>query len=146
MGDISHSRVARSLTEGLKIMNTGNVTLISPDEFKPDMANFPNTQFEEDPKQGLCDADVIVTLRVQKERIESDESSLSLEEYSNEYQLSQEKLALSKPDAIVMHPGPMNRGIEISNEVADGKQSVILKQVENGVAVRMAVLSEILKQ
>ncbi|GIS40698.1 MAG: hypothetical protein Ct9H90mP13_05440 [Pseudomonadota bacterium] len=110
------------------------------------MANFPNTQFEEDPKQGLCDADVIVTLRVQKERIESDESSLSLEEYSNEYQLSQEKLALSKPDAIVMHPGPMNRGIEISNEVADGKQSVILKQVENGVAVRMAVLSEILKQ
>ena len=146
MGDISHSRVARSLTEGLKIMNTGNVTLISPDEFKPDMANFSNTQFEEDPKQGLCDADVIVTLRVQKERIESDESSLSLEEYSNEYQLSQEKLALSKPDAIVMHPGPMNRGIEISNEVADGKQSVILKQVENGVAVRMAVLSEILKQ
>ena len=146
MGDISHSRVARSLTEGLKIMNTGNVTLISPEEFKPDMANFPNTQFEEDPKQGLCDADVIVTLRVQKERIESDESSLSLEEYSNEYQLSQEKLALSKPDAIVMHPGPMNRGIEISNEVADGKQSVILKQVENGVAVRMAVLSEILKQ
>ncbi len=146
MGDISHSRVARSLAEGLNIMNTENVTLISPKEFKPDMDDFPNTQFEEDPKQGLCDADVIVTLRVQKERIESDESSLTLEEYSNEYQLSQEKLALSKPDAIVMHPGPMNRGIEISNEVADGKQSVILKQVENGVAVRMAVLSEILKQ
>ena len=146
MGDISHSRVARSLAEGLIIMNTENVTLISPKEFKPDMANFPNTQFEEDPNQGLCDADVIVTLRVQKERIESDKSSLSLEEYSNEYQLSQEKLALSKPDAIVMHPGPMNRGIEISNEVADGKQSVILKQVENGVAVRMAVLSEIFNQ
>jgi len=146
MGDISHSRVARSLTEGLKIMGTGNITLVSPEEFKPDMTNFPNTQFKKDPSEGLRDADVIVTLRVQKERIESDENSLSLEEYSNEYQLSQDKLALSKSDAIVMHPGPMNRGIEISNEVADGEQSVILKQVENGVAVRMAVLSEILKQ
>lgn len=146
MGDISHSRVARSLTEGLKIMGTGNITLVSPEEFKPDMTNFPNTQFEKDPSEGLSDADVIVTLRVQKERIESDENSLSLEEYSNEYQLSQDKLALSKSDAIVMHPGPMNRGIEISNEVADGEQSVILKQVENGVAVRMAVLSELLKQ
>ncbi|HJL80826.1 MAG TPA: aspartate carbamoyltransferase, partial [Gammaproteobacteria bacterium] len=82
----------------------------------------------------------------QKERIESTESSLSLEQYSNEYQLSEDKLALCKPNAIVMHPGPMNRGIEISDQVADGKQSVILKQVENGVAVRMAVLTQILKQ
>ena len=146
MGDISHSRVARSLTEGLNILNAANITLISPEEFKPNMANFPNTNFEKDPNKGLSDADVVVALRVQKERIESCENDLSLDQYSKIYQLSQDKLKLCKPDAIVMHPGPMNRGVEISNEVADGKQSVILKQVENGVAIRMAVLTEILKQ
>jgi len=146
MGDISHSRVARSLTEGLNILNAANITLISPEEFKPNMANFPNTDFEKDPNKGLSDADVVVALRVQKERIESCENDLSLDQYSKIYQLSQDKLELCKPDAIVMHPGPMNRGVEISNEVADGKQSVILKQVENGVAIRMAVLTEILKQ
>ena len=146
MGDISHSRVARSLTEGLNILNAGNITLISPEEFKPDMNNFPKTDFEKNPKKGLSDADVVVTLRVQKERIESSDNDLSLDQYSKIYQLSQDKLELCKPDAIVMHPGPINRGIEISNEVADGKQSVILKQVENGVAIRMAVLTEILKQ
>ena len=71
---------------------------------------------------------------------------MSLEDYAEKYQLTIDKLELCKPDAIVMHPGPINRGVEISNEVADGKQSVILKQVENGVAIRMAVLTEILKQ
>ena len=144
MGDISHSRVARSLAEGLHIMNTRNITLISPEEFKPEMSFFPSASYEEDPNKGLPDADVIVTLRVQKERIESSESNLSLEQYSDEYQLSKDKLELCKPDAIVMHPGPINRGIEISDRVADGKQSIILKQVENGVAVRMAVLTQIL--
>ena len=144
MGDISHSRVARSLVEGLDIMNTRNITLISPEEFKPEMSFFPSASYEEDPNKGLSDADVIVTLRVQKERIESSESNLSLEQYSDEYQLSKDKLELCKPDAIVMHPGPINRGIEISDRVADGKQSVILKQVENGVAMRMAVLTQIL--
>ena len=144
MGDISHSRVARSLAEGLHIMNTRNITLISPEEFKPEMSFFPSASYEEDPNKGLSDADVIVTLRVQKERIESSESNLSLEQYSDEYQLSEDKLDLCKPDAIVMHPGPINRGIEISDQVADGKQSVILKQVENGVAMRMAVLTQIL--
>ena len=144
MGDISHSRVARSLAEGLDIMNTRNITLISPEEFKPEMSFFPSASYEEDPNKGLSDADVIVTLRVQKERIESSESNLSLEQYSDEYQLSEDKLELCKPDAIVMHPGPINRGIEISDRVADGKQSVILKQVENEVAMRMAVLTQIL--
>ena len=144
MGDISHSRVARSLAEGLDIMNTRNITLISPEEFKPEMSFFPSASYEEDPNKGLSDADVIVTLRVQKERIESSESNLSLEQYSDEYQLSEDKLELCKSDAIVMHPGPINRGIEISDRVADGKQSVILKQVENGVAMRMAVLTQIL--
>ena len=144
MGDISHSRVARSLAEGLHIMNTRNITLISPEEFKPEMSFFPSASYEEDPNKGLSDADVIVTLRVQKERIESSESNLSLEQYSDEYQLSEDKLELCKPDAIVMHPGPINRGIEISDQVADGEQSVILKQVENGVAMRMAVLTQIL--
>ena len=83
MGDISHSRVARSLAEGLHIMNTRNITLISPEEFKPEMSFFPSASYEEDPNKGLSDADVIVTLRVQKERIESSESNLSLEQYSD---------------------------------------------------------------
>ena len=146
MGDIRHSRVAKSLAEGLSIMNTGKVVLISPEEFRPDMNEFPGTEYVADPIRGLNDCDVVVTLRVQEERIESNENGMSLEDYAEKYQLTIDKLELCKPDAIVMHPGPMNRGVEISNEVADGKQSVILKQVENGVAIRMAVLTEILKQ
>jgi len=146
MGDIRHSRVAKSLAEGLSIMNTGKVVLISPEEFRPDMNEFPGTEYVADPIRGLNDCDVVVTLRVQEERIESHESGMSLEDYAEKYQLTIDKLELCKPDAIVMHPGPINRGVEISNEVADGKQSVILKQVENGVAIRMAVLTEILKQ
>ncbi len=146
MGDIRHSRVAKSLAEGLSIMNTGKVVLISPEEFRPDMNEFPGTEYVADPIRGLNDCDVVVTLRVQEERIESRESGMSLEDYAEKYQLTIDKLELCKPDAIVMHPGPINRGVEISNEVADGKQSVILKQVENGVAIRMAVLTEILKQ
>ncbi len=146
MGDIRHSRVAKSLAEGLSIMNTGKVVLISPEEFRPDMNEFPDTEYVADPIRGLNDCDVVVTLRVQEERIESNENGMSLEDYAEKYQLTIDKLELCKPDAIVMHPGPMNRGVEISNEVADGKQSVILKQVENGVAIRMAVLTEILKQ
>lgn len=144
MGDICHSRVARSLSEGLSTMNTGKVVLISPDEFKPNMNDFPNAKYHADPIEGLSDCDVVVTLRVQKERIESNKNGISLDDYAKQYQLTTEKLALCKSDAIVMHPGPMNRGMEISNEVADGEQSVILKQVENGVAVRMAVLAQIL--
>ena len=127
-------------------MNTGKVVLISPEEFRPDMNEFPGTEYVADPIRGLNDCDVVVTLRVQEERIESHESGMSLEDYAEKYQLTIDKLELCKPDAIVMHPGPINRGVEISNEVADGKQSVILKQVENGVAIRMAVLTEILKQ
>lgn len=145
MGDIAHSRVARSLVEGLKILETGRVVLIAPDEFEPDLKKFSNVEFTTKPEVGLCDTDVVVTLRVQKERIASDKNGISLEDYSETYQLTNEKLNLCNQDAIVMHPGPINRGIEISNEVADGEQSVILKQVENGVAVRMAVLTEILK-
>ena len=109
------------------------------------MKKFSNVEFTTKPEVGLCDTDVVVTLRVQKERIASDKNGISLEDYSETYQLTNEKLNLCNQDAIVMHPGPINRGIEISNEVADGEQSVILKQVENGVAVRMAVLTEILK-
>ena len=101
MGDISHSRVARSLTEGLKIMNTGNVTLISPEEFKPDMANFPNTQFEEDPKQGLCDADVIVTLRVPRSELNRMRAAYHSRNIQMNINYLKKKLALSKPDAIV---------------------------------------------
>ena len=99
------------------------------------------TDFED----GIESCDIVMMLRLQTERMAGTETP-SQREYFNLFGLDSGKLMRAAPKALVMHPGPMNRGIEISNEVADGKQSVILKQVENGVAVRMAVLSEILKQ
>ena len=96
-----------------------------------------------DIKEALRDTDIIMMLRVQLER--QNETSFPAGEYSRFYGLRAENLALAKPDAIVMHPGPMNRGREISTEVADSSRSVILSQVENGIAVRMAVLEKVLR-
>jgi aspartate carbamoyltransferase catalytic subunit len=86
---------------------------------------------------------VIVTLRIQRERIKEQSSLMTSHEYLNEYGLTEERLALARPDAIVMHPGPMNRDVEIASSVADGPQSVITQQVTNGLAVRMAILAAI---
>ncbi len=91
-------------------------------------------------KQGIQDCDVIITLRIQNERIDSPALSSQAEFYKM-YGLNKERLAMAKPDCIVMHPGPMNRGVEIDSSIADGPQSVILNQVTNGIAVRMAVLA-----
>ena len=90
--------------------------------------------------EGITDCDVIIALRIQNERIDSPALS-SQSEFYRMYGLNKERLGLAKPDCIVMHPGPMNRGVEIDSSVADGDQSVILKQVTNGIAVRMAVLA-----
>lgn len=140
IGDILHSRVARSQIQALRTLGTPEIRVIAPDTLLPAEVERLGVKVYRDLKQGLRDVDVIMTLRLQKERMES--ALLPSEsEFYRLYGLSAEKLKWAKPDAIVMHPGPINRGVEIDSEVADGPQSVILNQVTNGIAVRMAVMS-----
>ncbi|MFB9887998.1 aspartate carbamoyltransferase catalytic subunit [Balneatrix alpica] len=140
VGDILHSRVARSEIHALKTLGAEEIRLIGPKTLVPDHLEALGTHIYRDMKQGLKDVDVIVTLRLQKERM--DKALLPSEsEFFRLYGLSTDKLSYAKPDAIVMHPGPINRGVEIESAVADGTQSRILTQVNNGIAVRMAVMS-----
>ena len=141
VGDIKHSRVARSLAEGLATMAVKTLTLIAPEEFKPDMKFYPNAEHCKNLDQGLVNADVVVALRVQRERIESLTETMSPDHYFEKYGLTMKRLEPCNDDVIVMHPGPMNRGVEISDEVADGANSVIREQITNGIAIRMALLS-----
>jgi len=140
VGDILHSRVARSQIHALNILNTGEVRVIAPKTLLPAEVEQLGVRVYHDLQHGLKDVDVIIMLRLQKERMRG--ALLPSEnEYYRLYGLDSERLKLAKPDAIVMHPGPANRGVEISSEVADGKQSVILEQVSNGLAVRMAAMT-----
>ena len=141
VGDIKHSRVARSLAEGLRIMAGKKLALIAPEEFKPNMEFYPKAEHYKNLDQGLVNADVVVALRVQKERIESITETMSPDDYFGKYGLTKKRLQPCNEDVIVMHPGPVNRGVEISDEVADGINSVIREQVTNGIAIRMALLS-----
>ena len=138
IGDIAHSRVAKSNIYGLTKLGA-NVRVIGPPTLMPVEIEKLGIEVFNSTDEGVKDVDVIMTLRLQLER-QSKGFLPSLEEYFNLYGLTPERLKLAKKDAIVMHPGPMNRGVEIASEVADGSQSVILEQVTNGIAVRMAVL------
>ena len=138
VGDIRHSRVARPGIQAMKTLGTTDIRLIAPvtlhyKEETPGLERFDSLE------QGIEGADVIISLRLQKERMIAadipDEQT-----YFDGFGLTSDKLKHAKPDAIIMHPGPVNRGIELSSEVADGPQSVILQQVTNGIAVRMAVM------
>ena len=138
VGDIRHSRVARSGIQAMRTLGTTDIRIIAPEtlhykEETPGLERFDSLD------KGIEGADVIISLRLQKERMIAadipDEQT-----YFDGFGLTSENLKLAKPDAIVMHPGPVNRGIELSSEVADGPQSVILQQVTNGIAVRMAVM------
>jgi aspartate carbamoyltransferase catalytic subunit len=140
VGDILHSRVARSQIEALNILGTKEVRVIAPRTLLPASVEKFGVSVFQNCRQGLRDVDVIIMLRLQKERMQG-AFIPSEHEYFKLYGLTPERLELAKPDAIVMHPGPINRGVEISSEVADGQQSVILQQVEYGIAVRMAILS-----
>ena len=140
VGDILHSRVARSQIHALNILNTGEVRVIAPKTLLPAEVEQLGVRVYHDLQQGLKDVDVIIMLRLQKERM-SGALLPSENEYYRLYGLDSERLKLAKPDAIVMHPGPANRGVEISSEVADGAQSVILQQVGYGLAVRMAAMT-----
>ena len=145
IGDIAHSRVARSLCDGLNIMGDNNIRLVAPGGMAPDMRLYPNARFYENCDEAVAGVDVVVALRIQRERI-ADPSGIPTEaEYNQRYGVTAQRVALAKPDAIVMHPGPMNRNVEISGDVADGPQSVIRQQVTNGLAVRMAVLSAVME-
>ena len=140
VGDILHSRVARSQIEALNLLGTREVRVIAPRTLLPANITQLGVEVFQNCKEGLRDVDVIIMLRLQKERMQGGFLP-SEHEYFQLYGLTPERLAIAKPDAIVMHPGPINRGVEISSEVADGSQSVILQQVEYGIAVRMAILS-----
>jgi len=137
VGDILHSRVTRSNVHALRAMGA-RVRLVGPPTLLPP-ALAAWGDLHHDLKQGLRGADVVMMLRLQRER-QGANFLPSLDEYSRYYCLTREALAAASPNAIVLHPGPINRGIEISSEVADGHASMILDQVSNGVAVRMSVL------
>jgi len=140
VGDILHSRVARSDIHALTTLGVPEVRAIGPYTLLPAGLEQMGVRVFTDMREGLKDVDVIMMLRLQNERMRG-ALLPSAQEYFKHYGLTQEKLALARPDAIVMHPGPMNRGIEIESSVADGPQSVILDQVTFGIAVRMAVMS-----
>ena len=140
VGDVLHSRVARSLIHALTIMGTPDLRVIGPMTLIPAGAEKLGVKVYYDLEQGLRDVDVVVMLRLQSERMRG-ALLPSAQEFFKYYGLTPEKLALAKPDAIVMHPGPMNRGVEIDSAVADGSHAVILSQVTFGIAVRMAVMS-----
>jgi len=143
VGDIQHSRVAMSASEALQTMGIGELRLISPPALAPDTNKFPGAIIVDNITDGLRDADVVMALRIQRERIGNLDGVPGIDEYFANYGVSRESMKLAKPDAIVMHPGPMNRGIEIEGTLADSSRSVVTKQVTNGVAVRMAVLDRI---
>jgi aspartate carbamoyltransferase catalytic subunit len=140
VGDVLHSRVARSEIHALTTLGVPEVRVIAPKTLLPTEIEKMGVHVYHDIRAGLKDVDVVMMLRLQNERMNG--SLLpSAQEYAKTYGLTQEKLSLAKPDAIVLHPGPMNRGVEIDSSVADGKQSVILPQVTYGIAIRMAVMS-----
>jgi aspartate carbamoyltransferase catalytic subunit len=140
VGDILHSRVARSQIHALNILGVPEVRVIAPKTLLPSAVGNLGVHIYNDMVAGLKDVDVVMMLRLQNERM-SGSLVPSPQEYFKSYGLTQEKLAVARPDAIVLHPGPMNRGVEIDSSVADGGQSVILPQVTFGIAVRMAVMS-----
>lgn len=145
VGDIRHSRVARSASEALRTLGVGELRLVSPAPMAPDTDDFPGAVITDDLATGLRDADVVMALRIQRERIGNLDGIPGIDEYFARYGVSHESMQHAKPDAIVMHPGPMNRGIEIEGALADSERSVITEQVTNGVAVRMAVLSRVIR-
>lgn len=141
VGDILHSRVARSQMIALKTLGVPDVRVIAPRTLLPTRVEeaFEVTAYH-DLSEGVRDADVVIMLRIQRERMNS--ALLPSEhEYFQLFGLTEDRLATAKPEAIVMHPGPINRGVEMDSQVADGRRSVILEQVSNGIAVRMAVMS-----
>ncbi len=140
VGDILHSRVARSQIQALSTLGVGEIRVIAPQTLLPRDCHTMGVHVYHDMAAGLEGVDVVIMLRLQLERMQG-ALLPSAREYYRCFGLTPEKLRFAKPDAIVMHPGPINRGVEIASSVADGPQSVILEQVTHGIAIRMAVMS-----
>jgi aspartate carbamoyltransferase catalytic subunit len=140
VGDVLHSRVARSQIHALTTLGCPEIRVIGPKTLLPANVEQLGVHVYHDMRLGLKDVDVVTMLRLQNERMQG-ALLPSAQEFYKFYGLTGDKLAAAKPDAIVLHPGPMNRGVEIDSSVADGKQSVILPQVTFGIAIRMAVMS-----
>ena len=140
VGDIVHSRVAKSNIHALTTLGCEDIRAIGPESLLPSDLDMLGVKVFHSMEEGLKDVDVVMTLRIQKERMEAGQVPEG-DAFFKQYGLNANRLALAKPDAIVMHPGPMNRGVEIDSVVADGPQAVILNQVTFGIAVRMAVMS-----
>ena len=143
VGDIRHSRVARSAFHAFRKLGVPDLRIVAPPSLMPEQTEFEGCSRHTTLKAGLKDVDVVMMLRIQRERMGQADLP-DADRYFARYGLNPERLALARPDAIVMHPQPMNRGIEIASDVADGPHSVIRDQVRNGVAVRMAVLAEVI--
>lgn len=143
VGDVRHSRVARSAWQAFAALGASDLRLVAPPALMPEVNEFAGCSRHASLDRGLEDCDVVMMLRIQKERMSA--AAIPGEaEYFAEWGLTPQRLKRARADAIVMHPQPMNRGVEIASEVADGPQSVIRRQVSNGVAVRMAVLERVL--
>ena len=143
VGDVKHSRVARSDLHALRTLGTGEIRVCGPSELLPQDATLQGCEVGDDFNAMLDGVDAVMMLRLQRERMEEGLIA-SLEDYHAQYGLTAERLRRAAPDAVVLHPGPINRGVEITDEVADGPQSLVLRQVSNGVAIRMAVLESLL--
>ena len=143
VGDVKHSRVARSDLHALRTLGAGEIRVCGPASLLPGDELLAGCSVGHDLDAALEGADALMMLRLQRERMEEGLVA-SLDDYHRDYGLTAERLRRAAPGAVVLHPGPMNRGVEISDEVADGPQSLVLRQVANGVAVRTAVLEALL--
>jgi len=143
VGDVKHSRVARSAHQVFSALEVGELRLVAPDALMPEPGEMPGAKRFDTIEAGIAHADVVMMLRIQKERM-ADAAIPDAHDYHARWGLTKARLKLARPEAIVMHPGPMNREIEIASDVADGPHSVIRQQVTNGVAVRMAVLETVI--
>lgn len=142
VGDVAHSRVAHSTIHALRALGTTDIRVIGPERFLPNDPATLGVTTTSDTRAGMADADVVMGLRIQRERIEGD-TLAGVNDYHESFGLTPNNLACASPKALVMHPGPINRGVEITADVAYGRQSVILEQVRNGIAIRMAVMAMI---
>lgn len=141
VGDISHSRVANSLQNLCALFAVKDLVMIAPEIWQPKSVLYGRVTTSL--KQGLQDADVIISLRIQRERLEAN-SLIDLADFHNNYALTKQSIKYAKPKAMIMHPGPINRGVEIDSDIADGENSFILQQVTNGVFMRMAIIEALL--
>jgi aspartate carbamoyltransferase catalytic subunit len=144
VGDILHSRVARSSGTALASLGVGELRLVAPASLMPDADEFPGSPRFTSLADGIRGADVVMALRIQRERMPA-ANDLDADAFCREWGITADNLRLASPGAVVLHPGPMNRGVEITSDVADGPQSAIRQQVTNGLAVRMAVLATIVR-